>query len=163
MTEIITHYVVVSDDAPEEAVHEAVRIKAKMLEADTNLHDIRVVRESELRQGKILNQTAGRAMSKNTTDREEWRNWLASHGLPHNEVEGELILDFIDGLISNREKLARIDELERLQTLGEIRIRSKQPGYPIGILDCSVRIEQLKETLPTLRKELDGGQSDGVQ
>ena len=56
MTEIITHYVVVSDDAPEEAIREAVRIKAKMLEADTNLHDIRVVRESELRQGKSLDK-----------------------------------------------------------------------------------------------------------
>lgn len=67
----------------------------------------------------------------------------------------EAIMSEIEQLISNREKLARIDELERLQTLGEIRIRSKQPGYPIGILDCSVRIEQLKETLPTLRKELD--------
>lgn len=71
MTEIITHYVVVSDDAPEEAICEAVRIKAKMLEADinlygledddeytaaTNLHDIRVVRKCELRQWESLDK-----------------------------------------------------------------------------------------------------------
>ncbi|MCF8783215.1 hypothetical protein [Rhodococcus ruber] len=50
MIDIRTHLVVVSDDAPEEVVREAIRIKAKRLKAGLSINDIRVVKESELRQ-----------------------------------------------------------------------------------------------------------------
>jgi hypothetical protein len=41
-------------------------------------------------------------------DRELWREWLGSHGLPHNEVEGDLILDFIEAVITSKVNQARI-------------------------------------------------------
>lgn len=52
MTEIITHYVVVSDDAPDEVIREAVRIKAKMLEPSIDINNIKAVRRSELNPSK---------------------------------------------------------------------------------------------------------------
>lgn len=48
MTEIRTHYVVVSDDAPDEVIREAVRIKAEMLEPSTDINNIKVIRQGEL-------------------------------------------------------------------------------------------------------------------
>jgi|SRR5690606_37091208 len=100
----------------------------------------------------MTNQASEDKQLSNTTDREEWRNWLASHGLPHNEVEGELILDFIEALISNREKLARIEELEEIQKLWV------EGATWYGINDCIT--ERIGVLESTLRKELDGGQSD---
>lgn len=59
-------------------------------------------------------------------------------------------------LEANQEALLlreRIDELDRLYVLGEVRLRDKQPGYPIGLLDVSVRTEQLKAELSRLSGE----------
>lgn len=39
-------------------------------------------------------------MSKTKNTRDEWREWLGSHGLPHNEVEGDMILDFIEAIVT---------------------------------------------------------------
>ena len=50
MTNIKTHCIVVSDDAPESVVREAIRIKAESIGVSTELNDIKVIRESELRQ-----------------------------------------------------------------------------------------------------------------
>lgn len=52
MTEIITHYIVVSDDAPAEVIREAVRIKSEVLEPSTDINNIKVVRQSELNPSK---------------------------------------------------------------------------------------------------------------
>lgn len=148
MTEIITHYVVVSDDAPEEAVREAVRIKAKMLEADTNLHDIRVVRESELRQGKILNQTGGRTMTKNTTDlREAIAKIMTDYGV-----------DFYEGNLMHRteQRLALIKEFQD-QILALISNREKlayRNGYAAGNAKKNYRKKVDGETLEQLKTEI---------
>ena len=47
--EIRTHYIDVSDEAPDYIVREAVRIKANQLKDSIHFNDIKVIRESELR------------------------------------------------------------------------------------------------------------------
>lgn len=92
-------------------------------------------------------------MTKNTTDREEWRNWLASHGLPHNEVEGELILDFIEGLIRT-EKLKLLDKLDKSMPTAE-QLTTKY-GYhmPQKQYGCKLALHDIREVLTKLEAEL---------
>ena len=40
------------------------------------------------------------------SDNKERREWLASHGLPHDNVEGDMLLEFI----ADQCRLARLDE-----------------------------------------------------
>ena len=53
--EIRTHYIVVSDEAPDHIVREAVRIKASQLKNSIHLNDIKVIRESELKKDDTEN------------------------------------------------------------------------------------------------------------
>ena len=68
MSKLKTHYIVVSDDAPDYVVREAVRLKAKQLSNDVTFNDIKVVRESELRQmTHKTNQQKGEGMNVQIT------------------------------------------------------------------------------------------------
>lgn len=88
-------------------------------------------------------------MSKDTTDelREQIqscfkRNLMQTEG-DTELFDTELTIDNLLALISNREKLARIDELEQMHT----NINRNLGNY-----------NAYKTRLSTLRKELDGGE-----
>ena len=49
----------------------------------------------------------------------ELRETLAKNGLPHNNVEGDLLIEIIETYCQDRERLARIDELQRLLNSGQ--------------------------------------------
>lgn len=59
MSDIRTHYVVVADDAPECVIRKAVHIKAKILDTDTHINEIKVVRQNELRRYHSKNRNGG--------------------------------------------------------------------------------------------------------
>lgn len=59
MNSIKTHYIVVSDDATDEVVREAIRIKAKMLDHDTGINDIKVIRKSDIKPPPKANRKDG--------------------------------------------------------------------------------------------------------
>lgn len=46
--------------------------------------------------------------------REQWREWLGKHGLPYNEVEGDMILDFMEWVIQSA-VLEELNEIPKLK------------------------------------------------
>lgn len=80
----------------------------------------------------------------NKEQREEIREWLGSHGLPHNEVEGDLLIDYIIGYAEQRERQARIDELKMLRQ-GSKENAKDGKGFDF-VTSIISRINDLKET-----------------
>lgn len=87
-------------------------------------------------------------------EREQIREWLGSHGLPHNEVEGDLLIDYIIGYTEKAIRQAVGEEMLELVG-GE---REWDPTEPYDNPDMAQGYNEAISELRQKIKEWQGGE-----
>lgn len=72
---------------------------------------------------------------------EEWREYLASNGLPHNEVEGNMIIDLINQQVIKALEQARrgaipCESFQRIDGFGTVH---SQQAIPVRVIDNLIK------------------------